>query len=142
MSVIRLASQKFDNFSLSNEASFEDVDCCLKQNNTVAKTAHRLTVKSCWPSNLERQNVGLTLRVFNESTAAALQLHASRENLSSQTSEFISLITNIWKIFNVNTPNKGFRFNDTNSMPLRNNETKQSDFHQFSTFLYCTSKYR
>ena len=69
-------------------------------------------MKSCWPSNLERQNVGLVLRVFNESTAAALQLHASRENLSSHTSEFISLITNIWKIFNVNilTGSRGFIF--------------------------------
>ena len=83
-------------------------------------------MKSCWPSNLERQNVGLVLRVFNESTAAALQLHASRENLSSHTSVFISLITNIWKIFNVNTPNKGFRLNDTNSMPLRNNDVRFS----------------
>ena len=96
------------------------------EQHNVAKTAHRLTVKSCWPSNLERQNVGLALRVFNESTAAALQLHASRENLSPQTCAFISLITNIWKIFNVNTPNKGFRLNDTNSMPLRNNDVRFS----------------
>ena len=114
---------KFDNFSLSYEASFEDVRLLFKtEQHNVANTAHRLTVKSCWPSNLERHNVGLALRVFNESTAAALQLHASRENLSSQTSEFISLITNICKIFNVNTPNKGFRLNDTNSIPLRNND--------------------
>ena len=117
---------KFDNFSLSNEASFEDVRLLFKTEHNVAKTAHRLTVKSCWPSNLERQNVGLALRVFNGSTAAALQLHATRENLSSQTSEFISLITNIWKIFNVNTPNKGFRLNDTNSMSLRNNDVSFS----------------
>ena len=78
-------------------------------------------MKSCWPSNLERQNVGLSLRVFNESTVAALQLHASKENYSSQTSEFISLITDISIIFYVNTSNKGSRLKDTYSMPLRNN---------------------
>ena len=68
----------------------------------------------------------MALRVFNESTSAVFQLHAIRENLSSQTSEFISLITNIWKISNVNTPNKGFRLNDTNSMSLRNNDVRFS----------------
>ena len=41
-----------------------------------------------------------------------------------QTSEFISLITGIWKIFNVGTPNKGVRLNDTDSQPLRNNDTR------------------
>ena len=29
------------------------------EQNSVAKTAHRLTAKSCWPSSLERQNVNL-----------------------------------------------------------------------------------
>ena len=70
----------FDYFTLSNSASFEDIRVLYKEEQrSVAKTAHRLTVKSCWPSNLERQNVGMALRIFNDSTAA------------------ISLITRIWK---------------------------------------------
>ena len=68
-------------FSLTNVASFQDVRLLFKaEQHRVAKTAHRLTMKFCWSSNLERQNFGLALRVFNESTVAALQLHASKEN--------------------------------------------------------------
>ena len=115
----------FDDFTLSNSASFEDIRVLYKEEQrSVAKTAHRLTAKSCWPSNLERQNVGLALRIFNDSTSAALQLKRSKKELSVQTSEFISLITRIWKIFNVGTPNKGVRLNDTDSQPLRNNDTR------------------
>ena len=114
-----------DDFNLSINASFENIRVLYKEEQrSVAKTAHRLTVKSCWPSNLERQNVGLALRIFNDSTAAALQLKRSKRDLSLQTSEFISLITRIWKIFNVGTPNKGYRLNDTDSLPLRNNDTR------------------
>ena len=71
----------FDYFTLSNSASFEDIRVLYKEEQrSVAKTAHRLTVKSCWPSNLERQNVGMALRIFNDSTAAALQLKRSKKS--------------------------------------------------------------
>ena len=44
---------KFDNFSLSNEASFEDMRLFFKtEQHNVAKTAHRLTMKFCWPVTL------------------------------------------------------------------------------------------
>ena len=46
-------------------AAFQDLrNLFILEQNSVAKTAHRLTVKSCWPSNLERQNVNLALRIF------------------------------------------------------------------------------
>ena len=74
----------FDDFTLSNSASFEDIRVLYKEEQrSVAKTAHRLTAKSCWPSNLERQNVGLAIRIFNASTSAALQLKRSKKELST-----------------------------------------------------------
>ena len=70
----------FDDFTLSNSSSFEDIRVLYKEEQrSVAKTAHRLTAKSCWPSNLERQNVGLASRIFNDSTSAALQLKRSKK---------------------------------------------------------------
>ena len=45
------------------------------EQNSVAKTA-----KSCPPSSLKRQNVNLALRIFEDSTAAALTLHASKDD--------------------------------------------------------------
>ena len=91
--------------------------------NSVAKTAHRLTAKSCWPSSL-RQNVNLALRIFDDSTAAALTVHALNNDQVSETAQFINLICKIWKIFNVITPNKGIRLNDELSMPLQNSDVR------------------
>ena len=109
-------------------ASFEDV-CLLYRSDqhSVLKLASRLTAKSCWPSNLERQNVSLALRVFDDSTAAALAIQdSSRQTFNYQTSDFIKIITRVWKIFNVNTHVKGIHLKDEYSMPLRYNDARFS----------------
>ena len=114
----------FEDFNSTNKALFEDIRLLFRsEQNSVAKLAHRLTAKSCWPSNLERQNVSLAQRIFNESTAAALTIqNSSRTEFKSDTAEFITIISNLWKIFNVNTPNKGTRLKDVFSHPLVNND--------------------
>ena len=70
----------------------------------------------CWPTSLERQNVNLTLKVFNESTCAALKiqndLHPDSTNI------FVDVIGKIWKIFDLNTPLKHVPLNDEYSRPL------------------------
>ena len=104
---------------------FQDLRNLFKlEQNSVAKTAHRLTVKSCWPSSLERQNVNLALRIFNDSTAAALTVHASKYGQVSETAQFISLICKVWKIFNINISNKDIRLNDELSMSLQSNDIR------------------
>ena len=104
-------------------AAFQDLRILfILEQNYVAKTAHRLTVKSCWPSSLERQNVNLALRIFDDSTAAALTVYAAKYKEISETAQFICLISKVWKISNFGTPNKGIRLNDEFSMPLLNNE--------------------
>ncbi|KAI6651884.1 Transposable element P transposase [Oopsacas minuta] len=71
---------------------FQDLRSLFKlEQNSVAKTAHRLTAKSCWPSSLERQNVNLALRIFDDSTSAALTVHASKYGQVSETAQFIAL---------------------------------------------------
>ena len=116
----------FEDFNSTNKALFEDIRLLFRsEQNSVAKLAHRLTAKSCWPSNLERQNVSLAQRIFNESTAAALTIqNSSRNEFKSDTAEFITIISNLWKIFNVNTPNKGTRLKDDFSHPLVNNDPR------------------
>ena len=42
------------------------------EKDSLAKLAPRLTLKSCYPTILERQNVKLVLKVVHESTIAAL----------------------------------------------------------------------
>ena len=119
---------QFDDFTTTNIASFEDVRLLYRSDqHSVLKLAPRLTAKSCWPSNLERQNVSLALRVFDDSTAAALAIQdSSRQTFNYQTSDFIKIITRVWKIFNVNTPVKGIHLKDEYSMPLRYNDARFS----------------
>ena len=46
----------FTSFDHSFNAVFQDLrNLFMLEQNSVAKTAHRLTAKSCWPSSLERQ---------------------------------------------------------------------------------------
>ena len=116
----------FEDLMQVNRALFEDIRLLYRsEQNSVAKLAHRLTAKSCWPSNLERQSVSLAHRVFNESTAAALTIQDySRLKFKTNTADFVTIISNIWKIFNINTPNKGIRLNDELSHPLVNNDSR------------------
>ena len=119
---------QFDYFTTTNIASFQDVRLLYRSDqHSVLKLAPRLTAKSCWPSNLERQNVSLALRVFDYSTAAALAIQdSSRQTFNYQTSDFIKKITRVWKIFNVNTPVKGIHLKDEYYMPLRYNDARFS----------------
>ena len=107
---------QFENFDITDVASFE---VYRSEQNSIIKLAPRLTAKSCWPSILERQNVNHALRVFGDSTAADLVIqNSSRKSFNYQTSDFIRLISNVWKIFNVNTSVKGIHLKDEYSLPL------------------------
>ncbi|KAI6658772.1 hypothetical protein LOD99_15097 [Oopsacas minuta] len=118
----------FENIQVASTAVFEEIRKLYKSDqHSVAKLAPRLTSKACWPSTLERQNVSLALRIFDESTAAALNVsYQSRYQAStnSQTADFITIICNVWKIFNINTPNKGILHKDEFSVPLTYNDTR------------------
>ncbi|KAI6651128.1 Transposable element P transposase [Oopsacas minuta] len=118
----------FENIQVASTAVFEEIRKLYKSDqHSVAKLAPRLTSKACWPSTLERQNVSLALRIFDESTAAALNVsYQSRYHTStnSQTADFITIICNVWKIFNINTPNKGILHKDEFSVPLTYNDTR------------------
>ena len=85
-----------------------------------------MTSKACWPSSLERQNVNLALEIFHESTSVGLlALNIERESISkNQTVDFLKLINDIWKMFNVNWVGKGIRFNDDFSRPLSPNDSR------------------
>ena len=93
---------------------------------SLAKLAPRLTAKACWPSSLERQNVKLALRVFDISTASALKACCSETppDTHLHTAAFITIICDIWKIFNINNPFKGIRLNDDLSHPFVLNDPR------------------
>ena len=62
----------------------------------------------------------LVLKVFNELTLAALKLQneLSNEEYRNNTHDFVEILLQLWKLFNINSTHKGKRFNDDMSRPL------------------------
>ena len=46
-----------------------------KEKCAIIKQAYRLSPKALYPHSIERQNVSLVLRIFDESNVAALKCH-------------------------------------------------------------------
>ena len=95
----------------------EDVRLLFKSERFASvKQAPKLTAKSCWPTNLERQSVHLALKIFDEQTAAAIQIQNSARDVifKTQTEDFIRIICSVWKI----------RLRDDLSLPLTYNDPR------------------
>lgn len=103
------------------KASFAHVrDLYSSEKNSVLKLAPNLTHKSIFPNSLERQNVKLALKVFDEKTAAALVEYGTANQIdTSGTHVFICLIIKLFKILNVKSLDKGIRKRDIDSEPIR-----------------------
>ena len=125
----------FDNISIDQctyplslcYASFRDIRILYNsERDSLAKLAPRLTLKSCYPSSLERQNVKLVLKIVHKSTIAALIIQNDLRCTAykTHTSVFVELLLSLWKIFNVNTPLKHVRLNDSLSKPLTFNDER------------------
>ena len=98
------------------------------ERNSLAKLAPHLTVKSCYPSSIERQNEKLVLKVVNELTQAALEIQNELRchKFRNSTSDLVRVLIYLWKLFNINTPFKGIRLNDSFSSPLTLNDERFS----------------
>ncbi|GFS96648.1 transposable element P transposase [Trichonephila clavipes] len=89
------------------------------ESNNLVKFAYGLTLKALCPTNLEKQNVKLVLKIFNNFVIQGLQLLGQQHKLISyETSIFISLICTWWKIVNVKTPLKGQHLLDPYQQPI------------------------
>lgn len=80
------------------------------------KMAPTLSLKALNPSNMERQDVKLALRIFNSSTVAAL--HNSNLQHADSTALYINTLLTWWNIVNVKTPRKGQRLSDDLQKPI------------------------
>ena len=93
---------------------------------SLAKLAPQLTVKACFPSSIEKQNVSLVLKAINELTLSGLQIQneARCQEYRNNTSNFVSILLTLWKILNISTPLKGLRLNEILSTPLNLNDER------------------
>ena len=106
-------------------APFRDIRMLFSLEVCLAKFPPRLTLKSCYSSILERQNVKLVLKVVHESTIAALAIqNEQRSPVKFHNSEFVQILLSLWEIFNINIPYKHARLNDSLSRPLISNDDR------------------
>ncbi|XP_064120459.1 uncharacterized protein LOC135225155 [Macrobrachium nipponense] len=91
---------------------------------SLLKHSYGLTQKALWPSNLEKQNVNLVLKIFNEYIIEAL-LSFGKENFlpfSAEVAHYIKVIHTWWTIMNVKSKFKGKRLNNPYATPLTNED--------------------
>ena len=120
---------KFEDFAIDtcqyplsvHSESFQDV-CLLysSERGSLAKLASQISVKACFPSSIERQNVRLVLKIVNDLILCALEIQNEKrcEEYRNDTSTFVRILLILWKTINVSTPFKGIRLNDNFSKPL------------------------
>ena len=102
--------------------------------NSLVKRAVKLTHKSLYPSNLERQQLALVVNIFNDFNAVALEMR--KKDRDNDTALFIRLITAWWRVVNVKHPGKGRRLRDSLTMPiLQTTEYRLEFFELLSQWL-------
>lgn len=100
------------------------------EQDSVVKVAYGLTYKSLNPTNLERQNVRLALKIFSSFVSSALRLKGTELKLilPEETAGFIDLVLRWWNIVNVKTPQKGRRLRDPWQEPISEMCCQQIEF--------------
>ncbi|KAH6933417.1 hypothetical protein HPB50_014795 [Hyalomma asiaticum] len=113
------------------KATFETLrELYASEQHNLSKLGYGLTYKALNPSNLERQNVKLALKVMSPFIAEALKTYGAKLGLSSarETAEFIELIHKWWCVVNTKTPSKGKRIRNPLQAPVRSMEDMQLQF--------------
>ena len=82
-----------------------------------------LDYQSLYPNNFEKQKVQLVFKVFNEKTAACLEPYDKKD-----TARFVSLVTRMWNMLNVKSPEAGRRLNDPDREQLFSDSDSRLDF--------------
>ncbi|KAH9383460.1 hypothetical protein HPB48_024969 [Haemaphysalis longicornis] len=84
-----------------NGASFKALrDLHASEQHSVSKFGYGLSYKALHPSNIERQNVKLVLKVFSSFVVEALKIHGNELSLNYAigTAQFIDLILTWWQL--------------------------------------------
>jgi hypothetical protein len=118
----------FDNSQLILFANLSDLEKIHSaESNNIIKSAPALSKKVLNPSSLERQNVQLAVRLFDEKNIEALnQSYNEMKNVG--TAEFLKTILHWWRIVNVRSPKSGYHQRDSFRDPIREPNDKNIQF--------------
>ena len=84
----------------------------------------KLDYKTLHPNNFEKQKVHLVCNIFNEKTCAALIGKEGEEG----TLKFVQLVTKMWNILNIRSPDISYRLNDPNRRKFTDPSDPRLDF--------------
>jgi hypothetical protein len=100
------------------------------------KVAHKIVLKVLAPRPIERCNVMLAVRMFHESTIAALRFYSDIHPEWAPTADFLDIINTWWNIVNVRTTSLGMKKRDDMRRPIIASDTSRPDFlRRFCTWL-------
>lgn len=107
-----------DNPSVIMSANVKDLkDIYHREKNEILKLAPALSQKVLYPTSLERQNVNIALRLFDEKNIVALEKYAP--DGYSATAEYMKEMSPWFKIMNVRAPETGIHKRDPLQNPIR-----------------------
>ena len=98
-----------DNTVLLNAVFSDLINIYHMEKESILKDGYKLTWKSLFPNNIDRQNVKLAFKVFDRTTIAALEVlgpHTSKLQHWEGTAQFISIVLKFWNIVNVKNNNQ------------------------------------
>lgn len=90
------------------------------EQNNVVKLAPALSQKVLYPSNIERQNVALCTKFFDEKNVSALEVLFKEE--ANGTCQLIKVVLNWWKIVNTKSTTIGIKSRDVFKQPIKSEE--------------------
>ncbi|GBM48822.1 hypothetical protein AVEN_18756-1, partial [Araneus ventricosus] len=98
-----------------------------------------LTRKALWPTNLERQNVSLALKIFSSNLVKGLLELGEKHSLMhyGDTANFLNIFCTWWDIANVKTVTKGKHKNNPMAEPITDslNDIKKEFLKKFIAWL-------
>ena len=98
------------------------VEIYKKQEKNIVKT-HTLDYATLYPNNFEKQKVQLVANVFNEKTVACL-----KTNGRTDTALFVELVTRMWKMLNIKSPDAAENLNDPDREKFSSEDDSRLDF--------------
>ncbi|GBM01384.1 hypothetical protein AVEN_236207-1 [Araneus ventricosus] len=126
--IIDGCNSKSNNNIVFNTASFKTLKLLYEtEKNSIIKYGYNLSLKALGPSNLEKQNVKLVLKIFNKFIPEGLMKQGEKFQFPNykETAEYIKIINRWWDIVNVKTPFIGIRENNVYKKPLTSSETDE-----------------
>ena len=122
------------NDSFGNNASFQDIESLYHhEKDKCLKLGFKLIYSTINTSSIERQKVPLALKIFDDTTSAAIKsIYPEKNGLFN----FLRMFNRVWKCFNINTSSKGNYLNDPDLLPFTSTNDPRLEFlNEFANWL-------